>query len=149
MPPMRRLTCALLGSVFCPVDNYKPAFAMRKQNPCFVPNLSFMIQLSAIAPRHKSLHHDVRVGANRTLILHAQFRRYSVLGVKPGRFAHGFVQKQRNDPTVKKARAALVFFPEAKATHNALARVILFESEPHPARVRAAAAKAWVLGFWI
>ena len=135
--------------VFFPVDNHEPPFAAGEQISRLVPNLSFMIQLTAVAARHKSLHHDFRVHADRTLVLHAQLRRDGVLGVKPGRFAHGFVQQQGDDPAVKEARAALVFFAQAEAAHDALARVILFERELHSARVRAAAAEARVIGFWI
>jgi hypothetical protein len=69
--------------------------------------------------------------------------------MKPGRFAHGFVQQQGDDSAVKEARAALVFFSQAEATHDALARVILFERELHSSRVCAAAAEAWVIEFWI
>src|SRR5580700_9105743 len=108
-----------------------------------------MIQLAAVAAGHKSLLHDSRVHSDRLLVFDAQVRCDRVRGVKTGRLAHGFVQKQRDDPAMKKARAALVLFSQAKTSHDALSRVILFESEAHPARVRAAATKAGILGFWI
>jgi len=108
-----------------------------------------MIQLSAVAAGHKSLHHDFRVGANRPLVFHTQLRRNGMLRVKPSRLPHGFIQKQGNDPAMKKARAALVLFSQTEPPHNALPRVILFECQPHAARVGAAAAEAGIFGFWI
>jgi hypothetical protein len=149
MPAMRRLTYALLGSVPRPVDNHESPFTAGEQFSSLVPNLSFMIQLTAIAAGHKSFHDDVHVCTNGLFVLHAQLRRDGVLGVKSGRFAHSFVQKQGDDPAMKEARTALVFFPDPEATHDTLPRVVPFKGETHPSRVRAPASKARVIGFWI
>ncbi len=108
-----------------------------------------MIQLTAIAAGHKSFHDDVHVCTNRLFVLHAQFRGDGVLGVKSGRFTHSFVQKQGDDPAMKEARTALVFFSDPETTHDTLARVVPLKGEMHPAGVCAAASKARVIGFWI
>jgi hypothetical protein len=65
--------------------------------------------------------------------------------MKACRFAHHFVQQQRDDPAVHEARAALILFAEPKSTDDPLPRVILLERKLHAPRVRAAASEAPVI----
>src|SRR5450631_812164 len=135
--------------IFFPVDNHESTFPASQQFPGLVANLPFMIQLTALAARDKSLHHDFRVCGDRPLVLHAKFRRDGVFGMKAARFAHRFIEQQGNNSPVQKTGPALIFFSQAKAPHNALERIVLLEGQLHSARVRPAATKAWVIGFWI
>src|ERR1700682_925150 len=103
-----------------------------------------MIQLTAIAARHKSLDDDLLVHLDRPEILDAQVRRDGVFRVEPACLAHNFVQQHGDDSTVKKSRAALVFLAEVKTSDDTLARVILFKGKLHSARVCPSAPEACV-----
>jgi hypothetical protein len=127
------------------VNNDKPAFASGEQVPCLVSNLPFMIQLTAIAARHKSLDYNFLPCADRTLKFHAKVRRDGALSVETRRLAHDFIEEQCNDPAVKKPGASLVFFAQPEAPHDTLAGVILFERQMQATRVRPATSEAPVV----
>jgi hypothetical protein len=129
----------------CPVDDHKPALAPGEQVPCFVSNLPFMIQLTAIAARHKSLDDNLLPYPDRALVLHVQVRRNGVLGMKACRLAHHFIQQQRDDSAVHKSRPALILFAKLKSADDPLACIILVERKLHAPHIRAAASEAPVI----
>jgi hypothetical protein len=145
----REITRSWLCRVLFPIDDNESSFTPGEQISRRASNFPLMIQLAALAARHKSLHDNFRIHTNGSLVLDAQVRRDRVLPVKAGRLAHNLIQQQGNDPAMEKARTALVFLAQAKTPHNALALVILFERKVHAAGVGSAAAKAWILRFGI
>jgi len=108
-----------------------------------------MIQLTAVAPRNKSLHNNFLADANRTEVFDAQVGCDSVFRMKPASLAHDFVQQNGDDSTMKKSGPALVFIAELKTSDDALARAIYIEGKFHAPRVRSAAAEALVFRFGI
>jgi len=108
-----------------------------RAGPRHVRNFTFMIQLTAFAAGDKSFDATISwLGrGSASEIPRAGLRRDGVFGMKPARLAHDFVQQHCDDSAVKKSRAALVFIAKLKTSHDALARVILFEGQLHAARV--------------
>jgi hypothetical protein len=148
-PNPHRLKPVLLRPKLFRVNDDKTTFATGEQVPCFVSDLPFMIQLTAIAARDKSLDDNFLAHPDWALIFDVQVGGNGDLCMKTCRLAHDFVQQQRNDPAMHEARTALVLLAEAKTADDPLARVILFERKLHAPRVRAAASEAHVIWFGI
>jgi hypothetical protein len=140
---------ALPRPVFFPIDYDKASLATRQDIARHISNFTFMIQLTPVPARDKSLDHNLLVHTDGLEVFHAQIRRDYVFPVKPGRLAHGFVEQHGDDPAMEKAPTALILITELKPTDDALARVILFECKLHATGICAAAAKARVLRFGI
>jgi hypothetical protein len=140
---------ALPRPVFFPIDYDKASLTTRQNIARRISNFTFMIQLTPIPARDKSLDHNLLVHTDGPEVFHAQIRRDCVFPVKPGRLAHGFVEQQGDDPAMEKARTALIFIAELKPADDALTRIILFECKFHAPGICAATAKARVLRFGV
>ena len=121
LPAPRHAYVALLSRpVLFRIDHHKASLASRQQVACSIANLTFMIQLTAITARDKSLDDDFLVHADRAEILDAQVGGNGVFSVKSGCLAHHFIEQQGDNATVNETRSSLIFVAETKVADDTL-----------------------------
>src|SRR6266403_4884718 len=100
-----------------------------------IANLAGHEQVSSLLFGLASFNHNFLLHAYWLQVFDRQFRRHRPRFAKAADFAHGFIAQRRNDSTMRESSASLIPFAQNKPSHNFAIRIVLFESELHPARI--------------